>query len=64
MVACMAGAKMAGKGSGSKERNGKGNHQSLLSFPALISPPLATPVAQAGLSVAVMFNLKKSFKVF
>ena len=40
MVACMAGAKKTGKGSGGKQRNGKGNPQSPLSFPNLISPPL------------------------
>lgn len=61
MVACMAGAKKAGKGSGSKQRNGKGNPQSPLSFLTLISPPLSTPVPQASLSVAVNVEYQEVF---
>ena len=54
MVPAWQAQKRLGRGAGVNSEMEKGIGVSLLSlFPPLISPPLSTPVAQAGLSVAV-----------
>lgn len=53
MVPVWQAQKRLGRGAGVNSEMEKGIVSLLSLFPPLISPPLATPVAQAGLSVAV-----------